>query len=207
MALIRLSDGGLLAWSPIALSPALRSEIDALGPVDHLVAPNSLHHLFLAEWRSTYPRARLYAPPGLSRKRRDLVFDAELGDMPEPGWAADIDQVVVHGSVALTELVFFHQSSQTAIFADLIQNFAADWFTGWRRLVARLDGIVAPHPGAPREWRASFVDRGRAREALDRILAWPIERALIAHGEPAVADGAVFVRRAFAWLLGRAGAG
>lgn len=207
MALIRLSGGGLFVWSPIALSPALRSEIDALGPVHHLVAPNSLHHLFLAEWRSSYPRARLYAPPGLSEKRRDLVFDAELGDTPKPGWAADIDQIVMHGSAVLTELVFFHRSSRTAIFADLIQNFAPDWFTGWRRLVARLDGIVAPHPGAPREWRASFVHRRRARAALDRILGWPIERALIAHGEPATSNGARFVRGAFGWLLARGRAG
>jgi hypothetical protein len=38
---------------------------------------------------------------------------------------------------------------------------------------------------------------------LERILAWPIERVLIAHGEPAAADGAAFVRSAFAWLLRR----
>lgn len=92
--------------------------------------------------------------------------------------------------------------SRTALFADLIQNFRPDWFHGLARasLVARLDGIVAPNPGAPREWRASFIDRRAARAALDRILAWPIERVLIAHGELATANGAAFVRRAFAWL-------
>lgn len=207
MALIRLSDGGLFAWSPIALAPALRSEVDLLGPVHHIVAPNPLHHLFLAEWRQAYPRARLHAPPGLSRKRRDLAFDGALGDAPAPGWAADLDQAVMHGSFVMTEVVFFHRLSRTAIFADLIQNFPPDWFHGWRGIVARLDGIVAPHPGAPREWRASFSNRRRARAALDRILAWPIERVLFAHGELATSDGRVFVRRAFAWLLGHSGAG
>jgi hypothetical protein len=45
-------------------------------------------------------------------------------------WASDIDQAVLHGSFALTEIVFFHLHSRTALFADLIQNFPRDWFKG-----------------------------------------------------------------------------
>ena len=202
MAVIRLSDGSLFVWSPVALSTGLRAAIDALGPVRHLVSPNALHHLFLAEWTSAYPKARLYGSPRLRRKRRDLSFNSELGDAPEPAWAGDIDQVVLHGSFALTEIVFFHRHSRTALFADLIQNFPRDWFKGWRGVAARLGGIVAPHPSAPSDWRSSFVNRGAARAALARVLAWPIERVVIAHGVLPTADGAAFVRRAFAWLLG-----
>jgi Domain of unknown function (DUF4336) len=201
MAVIRLSDGSLFVWSPVMLSTALRAAVDALGPVRHLVSPNALHHLFLAEWTSAYPEARLYASPRLRRKRRDLSFNAELGDAPEPAWAGDIDQVVVHGSFALTEIVFFHHHSRTALFADLIQNFPRDWFKGWRGVVARLGGIVAPHSGTPSDWRSSFVNRRAARAALARVLAWPIERVVIAHGLlPTADDGAAFVRRAFTWL-------
>jgi hypothetical protein len=202
MAVIRLSDGGLFIWSPIALSNSLQTAIDALGPVCHLVSPNALHHLFLADWKSAYPEARLYALPRLRRKRSDLAFDAELGDDPELAWADEIDQVVMRGSFALTEVVFFHRGSQTALFADLIQNFPGDWFNGWRGVLARLGGIVAPNPGAPIDWRASFLNRRAARASLERIIAWPIERVLIAHGNAAVANGVAFVRRAFRWLLG-----
>ena len=201
MAVIRLSDGSLFVWSPVALSTALRAAVDALGPVRYLVSPNALHHLFLAEWTSAYPEARLYASPRLRRKRRDLSFNAELGDAPESAWAGDIDQVVLHGSFALTEIVFFHRHSRTALFADLIQNFPRGWFKGWRGVVARLGGIVAPHPSAPSDWRSSFVNRRAARAALARVLAWPIERVVIAHGVLPTAGGAAFVRRAFTWLL------
>jgi Domain of unknown function (DUF4336) len=200
MVLIRLSDGGLFVWSPVALSAALKREVDALGPVRCLVSPNRLHHLFLTDWKLAYPQARLYASAGLRKKRKDLAFDADLGDAPAAEWAADIDQVAVRGSF-LTEVEFFHRASRTAIFADLLQNFPRDWFAGWRGVVARLDGIVAPHPGAPREWRASFFNRRAARAALDRILAWPIEQVLVAHGESVTANGAQFVRNGFAWLL------
>lgn len=47
--------------------------------VRFLVSPNRLHHLFLAEWKSAYPQARLYASPGLRKERRDLAIDGELG--------------------------------------------------------------------------------------------------------------------------------
>lgn len=199
MAVIRLSSGDLFIWSPIALTPDLKQEVDALGKVCCLVSPNKLHHLFLGEWKSAYPEARLYASPGLRRKRKDLHFDAELGDRPAPEWAGEIDQVIVHGS-PLTEVVFFHRASSTALFTDLLQNFPRNWFKGWRGLLARFDGIVAPHPGAPREWRASFFNRRAACDALDQILAWPIEHVLMAHGELIRSDGAAAVRRAFAWL-------
>jgi hypothetical protein len=73
---------------------------------------------------------------------------------------------------------------------------------GWRGVLARIDGIVAPRPGAPRELRWSFLfHRWQARAALERILAWPIERVIVAHGNVVTADAAAFVRKAFAWLL------
>lgn len=203
MAVIRLSSGGLFIWSPVALNGALRREVEALGPVRHIVSPNLLHHLFLEPWKAAWPAAKLWASPGLTIRRKDLRFDGVLGDAPAPDWAEDIDQVLVHGSFAMTEAVFFHRASQTAIFADLIQNFPRTWFRGWRGVLARMDGLVAPHPGAPREWRASFLDRKAARASIDQILNWPIMQVLIAHGDSVRHDGDLFVRDAFGWLLGR----
>jgi hypothetical protein len=79
------------------------------------VSPNKLHHLFLPEWKDRWPHARLYAAPGLGRKKKRLHFDAELGDEPESLWMTDIDQVVFRGSFAMEEVVFFHRASRTAI--------------------------------------------------------------------------------------------
>ena len=201
MAVIRLSGGTLFVWSPIALDDELRGEVDALGEVAHLVSPNKIHHLFLGDWKKVYPGARLYASPGLAPRRRDLHFDAVLGDMAEPEWAADIEQVCFGGSFAMTEIVFLHRASRTAIFADLIENFRPGSFAGWKGVLARLDGIVSPDYGAPREWRASFWRRRPARGALERILAFAPEKVVIAHGELAHADGMAFIRKAFCWLL------
>lgn len=200
MVAIRLGNGGVFVWSPVALSDELKAEVGALGPVVCLVSPNLLHHLYLGEWKAAYPQARLIASPGLRRRRKDLAFDDDLRDAPDPLWAADLDQAFLRGSLVMTECVFFHRASRTVIFADLIENFRPDWFSGWRGFVARLDGIVQPNPGAPREWRASFLRRGRARKSLQRILAWDIERVVVAHGDCVETGGAAFVRRAFSWL-------
>ena len=43
MTILRLRNGELILHSPVALTPALRSAVELLGPVRFLVAPNSLH--------------------------------------------------------------------------------------------------------------------------------------------------------------------
>jgi hypothetical protein len=200
MVLIRLLSGELFVWSPIALTETLKAETDALGTVRHLVSPNKIHHLFMSEWKGAYPAAKLYASTGLAKRRRDLVFDADLADLPQPVWSGEIDQVVMTGSFAMTEIVFFHRRSRTAIFADLIENFSPTWFKGWRRFLAWLDGIVSPNPGAPREWRLSFINRSAARGGLMRILAWEPDQVVVAHGQVVREKGGEFIRKAFRWL-------
>jgi hypothetical protein len=201
MIVIRLADGGLFLWSPVALSDALRAAVDALGPVRHLVAPNALHHRFIAEWQAAYPAATTYAPPGLRARRPDVAFDAELGDAPEPGWAEEVDQVIVRGNRIVAEVVFFHRPSRTVIVTDLIQHFDRGWFRGWRGWIARLDLLTAPEPTVPRKFRIAFTDRSAARAAVRRILDWPAERLVMAHGGPVEAGGRAALARAFAWLL------
>lgn len=200
MALVRLPDGGLWVWSPIALTPALRQEIDALDPVAHLVAPNSLHHTFLADWRDAYPSARLHAAPGLRTARADIAFTDDLSDTPPAAWAAQIAQVVVPSNTLTTEVVFFHRPSGTVLVTDLIQQMAPDRFTGWRGIVARLDLMVAPRPSVPRKFRMAFTDRPAARAAIDRILEWPADKLIIAHGTPITQDARTVITDAFGWL-------
>ena len=57
MTLVRLRDGALWVHSPIALTPRLRLEVEALGPVRYLIAPNTFHYAFLIAWLTAYPDA------------------------------------------------------------------------------------------------------------------------------------------------------
>jgi len=200
MAVIRLAGGGLFIWSPVALSDELRDELAALGDVHFLIPPNSLHHVFLADWQRAYPGAKVHAPPALREKRPDIRFDGDLGDAPLAEWKDDLDQVVMRGNRITTEVVFFHPPSRTALFTDLIQQFRPGWFKGWRAIVARLDLMVAPEPSVPRKFRLAFTDRQATRAAVERVLSWPVENVVMAHGEPVRGNGNAFLRRAFGWL-------
>jgi hypothetical protein len=200
MAVIRLSNSDLVIWSPTALADDLCAEVATLGTVRHLIAPNSLHHLFLADWQRAYPDARAYAPPGLREKRRDIRFDTDLSDGPIAAWEGEIDHTIMRGNRITTEVVFFHRQSRTVIFTDLIQQFPRGWFRGWRGLFARLDLMTAAEPSVPRKFRVAFTDRRAARDSLRHILAWPTEKVIMAHGTPVTDDGQAFLRRAFRWL-------
>lgn len=203
MIVIRLSDGALFIWSPTAFSSEIQSAVDRLGPVRHIVAPNTLHHKFIGDWQSAYPEAKLHALPELCTKRPDLKWDSKLHDTPAAEWVNDIDQIVVRGNKITTEVVFFHRPSRTAIFTDLIQHFEPGWFRGWRALVARLDLLTAPRPTVPRKFRVAFYDRDIARNAVERIMAWPIDAVLAAHLAPVTHDGRNAIAHAFGWLLRR----
>ena len=201
MIVIRLSDDALFIWSPVTLSPALRSAVDQLGPVRHIVAPNTLHDLFIGEWHRAYPEATLHAVPELRAKHPKLGWGSDLGDTPAPEWSNDIDQVVIRGNRITTEVVFFHHRSRTAIFTDLIQQFDAGWFKGWRGVVAKLDLMTTRKPTVPRKYRLAFRDRDLARNALRQIMAWPAEAVLAAHATPIRHGGRDVIAQAFDWLL------
>lgn len=200
MAVARLSDGSAWVWSPVALTDELARAVEAIGPVRNILSPNKIHHLFLGEWADRWPEARVHASPGLSRRKAGLRFDAELGDDPDPAWAADIDQVIFHGSFAMEEVVFFHRASRTAIICDLIQRHSGDKLSGWKGKLMRLDGLVGEGGSTPREWRASFLWRSAARDARQKVLGWKPERLLIAHGECAQTDAASIIPRALRWM-------
>ncbi|NIJ42412.1 hypothetical protein FHS78_002706 [Parvibaculum indicum] len=208
MAVIRLpkteeSDGGLFIWSPVALTDELRAEVAALGPVAHIVAPNALHHLSIPEWARAFPDAKLHAAPGVREKRPETRFAADLTDAADPAWAGAMDQAVLPNAIA-TEIVFFHRASGTVFFTDALQQFSDDWFSGWRRWVAKADLMAGDEPHVPRKFRLAFRDKPAARAALARILSWPVQNVVMAHGEPVTScetgDASAFLARAFSFL-------
>ena len=127
-----------------------------------------------------------------------------MRDTPPTAWNRSFDQVWVHGSPFMDEIVFFHRPSRTAILADFSENFSPGFlqrhWAGWQRWIARLWGIVEGRGYAPLEWRLSFFDRHAARSARDRILAWDPERVIMAHGEWQKSGGRRFLERSFAWV-------
>ena len=108
MTVVRLPDSALLLHSPVPVSDGLKRQLEELGRVTYLVAPNCFHHLYAGDWLQAFPEASLYAAPGLERKRPDLKITGVLGDTPEPGWNGVLDQVLVNGLPLVNEVAFYH---------------------------------------------------------------------------------------------------
>ena len=203
MTVVRLPDGGLWLHSPVPAAPELVTALESLGPVRHLIAPNSLHYSWIGEWHARFPDAIVHAVPGLARKAKaGLPEHRLLGTEPDPAWAGAIDQTLLAGPM-LTEADFFHRQSLTLILTDLIENFeprrvrsrAFQW-------LLRLVRVVDPDGSMPIDIRATFWRRRNAlRSVVHEMIDWAPERIVVAHGRCYDRDGAAELRRAFAWLL------
>ncbi len=198
MTVVRLPSGGLWVHSPIRLDDATRTALDALGPVQAVVAPSKMHHLFAGAYPKAYPDAQLFGAPGLARKRPDLSFAGRLGDQPDALWADVIDQHVFAGAPGMNEVVFVHRPSATLILTDLAFNVAKEATRGARVFywLVGAAGKFGPH----RLVRMMIRDHAAARASVQRILEWEFDRVIVSHGAVLDTGGHARVEQAFAFL-------
>jgi len=78
MTVVRLRNGGLLVHSPNRLTPEIEQQLASLGEVEHVLAPNLDHYLFVRDFKQRFPKARFYAAPGVAPKLPELRFDGLL---------------------------------------------------------------------------------------------------------------------------------
>lgn len=199
MTVVRLADGSLVLHSPIRPTKDLIDEVGALGRVAAIVAPNRFHHMFAAPWQAAFPGTPLFVAPGLEAKRADLAIAGVLSDTPEPTWQGSLEQAVLHGIPLTNEVVFFHRASRTLIVTDLAFHIGPD-HPALTRLLFRLSGAYGRL--APTFLERFLVrDRARFRAVLERILEWPFERVIVAHGKVVDSGGRRALGQGFAWLL------
>ncbi|MDI4636098.1 MULTISPECIES: DUF4336 domain-containing protein [Halomonadaceae] len=201
MTVIALSSGDLWIHSPIKLEPAIQAEVEALGRVKYIIAPNRLHHLFIKQWQQAYPEALVYGTEEVINKRSDLSFDGTLDNATISPWDREIGQLLVTGSPAMKECVFFHKTSGVLIVTDLIENFSPKALPFFKRQVARLSGILAPNGKMPIDWRYSFyLNKAEIRRHIETILSWKPEKIILAHGLIIEENAEDFLRQSFNWL-------
>lgn len=195
---VRLADGGLFLHSPGPLSPALIEAIKALGPVRAIVAPNDFHHLYVEENAAAWPSAEVYVSAGLPTKRKDLAGACALGDSAPDLWAADLEQVWMHGAPRVNEVVFFHPRSRTLMLTDLAFNVVQPG--SWPlRLFMAINGSAGRF-ATSRLMRFMHRDRAAARASADEILAWDFDRVVVCHGEVLESGAKARLEAELAWL-------
>lgn len=205
MTVIRLPDGTLLLHSPTRFSFALKEQLDGIGRIAHLVAPNIAHWTFIEGWESHLPEAVCWAARGLRErpavKKSKLRIDHVLSDAAPPEWGDAIETVEIAGA-GLVEVALFHRPSRTLVLTDLVVNLEPHKLSLVESLGARLVGATAPHGRAPVYARAAIKAKGaRTGVAARRLLALAPERVIFAHGKWFESDATAQLARSLDWLV------
>jgi len=224
--LVRMTTGQLAVFSPVALTPTVKSLIADWGPVGYIIAPDIEHHIFLGEWHEEYPNAQVIGPEGLFEKREAAgrekvpfshVFTRENKRTLSIGREFDADfeyeYVDVHPN---KELVFNFKPEKTLIEADLIFNmpateqfkkqgegFLSRWLAPWGSAFgeARLQKNMIWHVFS-RGGNPHFND------SMRRIQKWDFDRIIPCHGDVIESGGKeVFDRLMDANLKGKTAEG
>ena len=187
MTIVRLATQELAVISPIRVNDELASELNGLGAIAHIIAPNLYHYFFAADFKALYPTATFWATPGLATKEPDLPIDRTID--VEAAWPlAGLEFTFFDGFrtlgsggfESLNECVFFHQKSRTLILTDTAFNFD-DSFPLPIQLVTRLGGGYKSLSPSLLEQIAT-KDKQKVKAAVERVLAWDFERVVMAHG-------------------------
>lgn len=199
MTVIRLENGELLLHSVVNINGRLASEIEALGPVKWIVAPNTYHHVFIPQAVKRYPDAQLWLAKGLHKKRSDLEYTGLLDESTPAPWGQELPYLKVDGIPGLNEVVLFHKASQSLIVCDLVFNNRHP--KGIMTHIMMLLAGTHKRLGQSRLVRFAVKDRAAAGDSCRRILSWPFTRLIMAHGTIIEEDARSALAGALSWML------
>ncbi len=199
MTVVRFSYDNLWIHSPTFLDASTQAQLKSLGEVFFVVSPNNLHHYFMGDYADIYPKARLYAPPGLAEKRKDIQFQYFLTDKPEDEWMDHIDQHIIMGQPKLREVVFLHKESKTLILGDLLMCFDHH-AASMTQFVTKKFGIF-DRPISPLEHKTSSSNRSLFKHSIEHILEWDFDKIILSHGRIITENAKETFKKSFDWLF------
>jgi hypothetical protein len=205
MTVLRLDDGSLVLHSPTRFTATLKQELEQVGPIAHLVAPNSAHWMFVKQWQDRCPAVRTWGAPGLDRRRQvrrmGVRIDQEMQEGPLAHWPDEIDRVLIEGA-GFAEVALFFKQAKLVVLTDLVVNLEASKLPLALRPAARLVGVLAPDGKAPLYLRALIkLKRAQSHQAAKRLIAYKPELAIFTHGRWFDSGAEEKLRKSLAWLL------
>ncbi len=199
--IVRLASGALVVHAPLAFDDAAAKELEALGDVRFVIAPACTHWLFVKAFRERWPRATVFAAPGLEKKltgKHGVSFEP----LPPTGRVEAIGDELrvqrIDGAPGMDEHVFLHRGSRSLVVTDLLFNIHTCSSLGMRLFLA-LTGVWGK-PAQSRAWRFLVKDRAQAAQSVAGILGWEFERVIAAHGAVIDANARQQMAGALRWM-------
>lgn len=209
MTVIRLENRELAVISPIQIDKVTSQQLDKLGTVSHIIAPNLYHYLFAADFKALYPQATFWATPGLEVKKPELAIDRQI-DSNVDNFPRELDCVLFDGFKTLgfngidlvNEWVFFHSKSRTLILTDTAFHFD-DSFPLITQFAARVIGSYKSLSPSLLE-KAASTEKAKIKLVVQKILDWDFERVIMAHGSIIEHQGKQKFKAGYESFLGEA---
>jgi len=204
MTIIR-KNGMLTLHSVVPLDDELLKEVNKLGKVSLLLAPNLQHWLFLESWVKAFPQVDIGLVPGafdedLQEKMKFLedhqgqVFllkeNLEQEEIKNLSYKTGLHGKLLKGApLSLNEFLFFHPVSGTLIASDSFYGGYADaetptWFARlWFKLTKSGSFRAARLPIYRTSRVLSHGDQEQLMESAKEILEeWDVDQITFAHG-------------------------
>ena len=196
MTIVRLPNEELVIHSMIPCDKATCSEIQELGEIKYLIAPNLEHTRFIDQWRQDYPKAIFYAPTDELLKKYSP--SNQINNILPFHHDALLCQPI-NGIPRLQEFAFFHTQSQTLILTDLAFNLGGE-ISLWGKIFLRMNG--AYNRFTPTRLLKSLIkDKAAFSHSIQTIAKWDFQQIIIAHGKPITQDARNTFERAYDWVL------
>ncbi|KAI1434164.1 hypothetical protein GGR50DRAFT_687853 [Xylaria sp. CBS 124048] len=227
--IIKLTSGSIAVFSPVALTDEVKAKIAEFGGrVGYIIAGDIEHHIFLSQWKTAYPEAKLVGPKSLQVKRKamndpmigkedfDFVYDeanshsAAISDE----FAADfeVEFVFAHPS---QEIVLFYKPDKVLVEADLLFNQPpteqysrappGDIDAGGllRRFFYIFTSVAGAAKGQKRlQWYLlSSRDRPSFNKSAQRMHSWDFKTIIPCHGNTIEGNGKEVFDKIFEWHI------
>lgn len=199
MTIIRLPNGKLIVFDPIPLGITLTNEINSLGQIAFIIAPNNFHYLYISEWSRNYPEAKVLVAPGLPKRIKSMQQYTVISKDSMSELNDQFTWLLFDALPVLNEIILFHKTSRTLLITDLVFNIHK---TNWSLL-----GIYIRFSGTFKKLGLTYLlkfmvkNKSNARVSVNKILSWDFEKIVMAHGNIIYKDGKKLFSIAFKWLL------
>ncbi|KAK0482378.1 hypothetical protein IW261DRAFT_1467486 [Armillaria novae-zelandiae] len=194
---IKLQNGGVWVLASTPLDDETKSKLNELGPVQYIIGADAVHHLFLTEFKTAYPRAKLIAPEDAIKRHdnKDLKFDGAWGlDAPDTKYGFE-DEVHV---------AFLHEPSKSMIQADLLLNLPGTEQYSKSDISGKVPIIGSLGPQSwlhPRFTWTMGMDKEAMKKAANTVDGWNFERIIPCHGDVIEKDAKQAWKDAYKYFL------
>lgn len=208
MTAVRLRDKKLAVISPIELTAELKQQLNSIGLIEHIIAPNPYHYLYARDCKSLYPNATFWGTIGLQEKQPELAIDRLIQPDDNDLWK-DLSGIFFegfktlgpNGFEALNEWVFLHEASRTLILTDAAFHYDNS-FPWVKQLIARVIGCYDALTPSILE-KVAIRDKQTLQKSVEAVLKWDFDRVVMAHGSVIEQGGKEMFRRGYCKFLGK----